>query len=104
MAEYSVSGNDINDMSVSGNDFIERDDTINDMSVDEDLMSVSGNDVEIQEFGSENNMQPLEVIIEYPESVSLWDSNINDYNVTEGLLLCILVVLLFDVFLHDKRR
>lgn len=104
MAEYSVSCNDITDMSVSDNDLTELDDTLSDMAVNEEFISVSGNDADIQASGNENYMQPLEVIIEYPETVSLWDSNINDYNVTDGLLLCILVVLMVDVFLHNKRR
>lgn len=67
-------------------------------------MDVSGNSPVAQFPVDGGSVHPLEVYMESPMPVPLWDSDIDDYSVTDGLLLCILLVLMFDVFLHNGRR
>lgn len=103
MTDNSVSGNDIEEKSVSGNEQ-EVLTSVSGGDAGENSMTVSGNDKETHSYLESLFSQPIEVHMESPEPISLWNSNINDYNVTEGLLLCILVVLLFDIFMKDRRR
>lgn len=70
-------------------------------SIETEGATVSGGDA-APETLPEETAQPIQVTVAAPEAVPFWNSNINEYGVTDGLLLCILLVLLVQTFV--KRR